>query len=105
MKQAITPDLKPTLPNGTPLTHNATTVIREVYSCLVPCSQCTGVYTDSISGTMIRIICKHECHKYVASKSSKQPGMLTPAKVAHPGQSTAILTTPAHEVIGSDATW
>jgi hypothetical protein len=37
--------------------------IREVYSCLTSCSQCSGVYIDSISGTMLRIICSCSCHR------------------------------------------
>lgn len=36
--------------------------IREISSCLVPCSECTGVYIDAISGTKLRIICRHQCH-------------------------------------------
>jgi hypothetical protein len=38
------------------------TFIREIYCCLTSCSQCTGTYIDSINGTMLRIICRHNCH-------------------------------------------
>jgi hypothetical protein len=66
MKQATTSDLKSGSSNGTRVTDNASkqknTVIREVYWCLVPCSQCTGTYVDSINGNMLRIICRHNCH-------------------------------------------
>jgi hypothetical protein len=36
--------------------------VREINSCLVPCEQCTGTYVDSISGTLLRIICSCSCH-------------------------------------------
>lgn len=43
-------------------TDSTTYITREVYSCLTPCSQCSGVYVDAISGNMLRIICRHQCH-------------------------------------------
>ena len=36
--------------------------ISEIFFCLVPCSECTGVYVDSITGTLLRILCRHKCH-------------------------------------------
>jgi hypothetical protein len=48
------------------LTQNATKKenphVHEINSCLVPCEQCTGIYVDSISGTLLRIICPCSCH-------------------------------------------
>jgi hypothetical protein len=38
------------------------TQMLEVNLCLVPCCQCTGTYVDSISGTLLRIICSCSCH-------------------------------------------
>jgi len=37
-------------------------IIREIYYCLTQCNNCTGIYTDVISGRILRIICRHQCH-------------------------------------------
>ena len=37
-------------------------ITREIDRCLAPCGQCTGVYVDNISGDILRIICRHQCH-------------------------------------------
>ena len=37
-------------------------IVRKIQSCLTPCRLCTGLYIDSLSGKMLRIICQHQCH-------------------------------------------
>ena len=43
-------------------------ITREIHSCLTPCNQCSGVYVDSISGNLLRIICRHHCHSTTNKK-------------------------------------
>lgn len=50
-------------------TRKEDTPIREIYCCLTSCSKCIGTYTDSIDGTMLRIICRHECHSLSRSQN------------------------------------
>jgi hypothetical protein len=51
------------------------TPIREIDSCLTSCSKCTGIYTDSIDGTRIRIICRHECHSLSRRLNTEHNGL------------------------------
>ena len=51
------------------------TPIREIDSCLTSCSRCTGIYTDSIDGTRIRIICRHECHSLSRRLNTEHNGL------------------------------
>jgi hypothetical protein len=127
--QAANSELKATAVDATPakdrvvIDNRENTQIREVYSCLTSCSQCSGVYVDSIGGTILRIVCRHECHSthhfsntekntqpqlnkqqqgeltsnqdYIMSRSSKEPAMLTPVKGSRPDQSVATVATSA----------
>ena len=43
-------------------TNKENTKTRQINICLVPCEQCTGIYVDSINGTLLRIICSCSCH-------------------------------------------
>jgi hypothetical protein len=44
---------------------NGSIITHYINSCLAPCEQCTGIYTDSIRGDILRIICNHQCHSHV----------------------------------------
>ena len=37
-------------------------ITREIDFCLVSCNQCTGAYVDNITGNILLIICRHQCH-------------------------------------------
>jgi hypothetical protein len=95
MNQSTNSELK-TMPRYTTMkdsvvTENATnkenTQIREINFCLVPCEQCTGIYVDSINGTLLRIICSCPCHSKKQMVLESVEGALPNASnTIHPSQ-------------------
>lgn len=55
------------------LSKKENTLIREIEVCLAPCSECTGVYIDVITGNRLRLICRHSCHTITKKREVERP--------------------------------
>jgi hypothetical protein len=44
------------------LSTDGNTIIRDVTYCVMPCIQCPGSYVDNISGNILYLVCRHNCH-------------------------------------------
>jgi hypothetical protein len=57
-------------------TNRSLLLTRDIQHCLAPCSECTGVYVDSVTESRLKLVCKHSCHtitKNVGREDESQP--------------------------------
>jgi hypothetical protein len=67
-------------------------IIREIEVCLAPCNQCTGNYSDVITGNKLRLICRHSCHTITKKVEEDKVYQPIPNSTNRPEQSSGNIT-------------